>query len=501
MIITNHNGFTPNVLHFHGQNIVQLPKTFDYIYKKQTVGSDYDKSKLAIVSTWTDDEKCCLLNQCQRFNIPLINCVPGDYDKTQPWYMPNKIKFFLDTLEKIDQEYVMFLDGYDVLLTGLNDIIEKFEKQKYDILFGPSCNNYPDVMVDVIPFRTKKGVYRYFNAGCCIGKKESLKKFYQEALTYIDKPNPLNSEQLVIRYAFANYSRDLNQTFIGIDHDCEIFQSMGVLDCNVDYDHQTVTMTPNRTPKRHIIVTGSDGFIGPRLVERLKMDPLNVVYEVDRKRGLEAKYVEFLFNMKEIDCVYHLAAQTSVFNEDHQQIVMDNIADFVRIVDICNKFGTKLVYASSSTANNTNTTSLYGLSKRFDEVYAAMYYPWATGIRLHNVYGKNPRQDTLLWCLLNKDVKLYNNGQNKRSFTYIDDAVTGLIVGSQIEGGLYNCVNPQTWTTLQFAQEVNKHRDIKYECVEEKRDRDNPVQSVDEGIPTIRMDYISIEEGIKKSLE
>ena len=47
--------------------------------------------------------------------------------------MPNKIKFFLDTLEKIDQEYVLFLDGYDVLLTHLDDILDKYLKTVYDI--------------------------------------------------------------------------------------------------------------------------------------------------------------------------------------------------------------------------------------------------------------------------------------------------------------------------------------------------------------------------------
>lgn len=499
MNIINHNGHRPNVLHFHGDNINQLPKTFKYVYDECPV-SGYDYSKLAIVSTWTDDDRCWLLKQCNKHYIPLINCVPKDYDKTQPWYMPNKIKFFLETLDNIDQEYVMFLDGYDVLLTGLDDIIQKFEDSKYDIVFGPSCNNYPDVLVDVIPFRTKKGVYRYFNAGCCIGKKESLKKFYRECLNYIDIPNPLQSEQLVIRHAFAKYSSDLNQTFIGVDHECKIFQSMGVLDCNVDYDHKTVTMIPNRIPKKHIIVTGSDGFIGKKLVEKLKEDPDNIVYEIDRKRGLEAKNIDFLFNLKDIDCVYHLAAQTSVFNDQDELIVDDNIATFVKIVGLCRKYGTKLVYASSSTANTSNTTSLYGLSKRFDEEYARLYCSWATGVRLHNVYGKDPREGTLLWCLLNKDVKLYNKGQNKRSFTYIDDAVKGLLWASSTEGGLYNCVNPQTWTTEKFAQEVSNYRDVHYQIVDEIRDKDNPVQDVDKNIETIPLRYTSIEEGVKKSL-
>lgn len=501
MKITNFNNFYPNVLHFHGQNKTQLPRTFEYIFDNvQITPADFDQ--LAIISTWTNAQNCCLLQQCLKNNISIYNCVPDNYDTTQPWYMPNKIKFFLNLLEKITQPYILFLDGYDVLLTHLDDILDKFKEFNYDILFNPSCNNYPDVLIDIIPNRTQKGVYRYFNAGCCIGKREALIKFYKEALEYIDIANPLNSEQFIMRHAFAKYSKDPKQRFVGIDHDCKIFQSMGVLDCNIDYNNGTIEMLPNKIPRKHVIVTGSDGFIGKELVNKLKYDQNNVVYEVDRKRGLEVKYVEFLFAMKEIDCVYHLAAQTSVFNEDNQQIVSDNIADFVKIVDLCSKYGTKLVYVSSSTANDSNTTSLYGLSKKFDEEYARLYYPDAVGIRLHNVYGKNPREGTLLWHLLNdKETILYNNGQNKRSFTYIDDAVNGLLSGYNLEGGLYNCVNLETWTTEEFSKEACKYNEnIKYRCVPEIRNKDNLLQEVNKGIPLIKMNYISIQEGIKRSL-
>jgi hypothetical protein len=198
----------------------------------QITPADFDQ--LAIISTWTDAQSCCLLQQCIKNNISIYNCVPDNYDTTQEWYMPNKIKFFLNLLEKITQPYILFLDGYDVLLTHLDDILNKFKEFNYDILFNPSCNNYPDVLIDIIPNRTQKGVYRYFNAGCCIGKREALIKFYKEALEYIDIANPLNSEQFIMRHAFAKYSKDPIQRFIGIDHDCRIFQSMGVLDCNID---------------------------------------------------------------------------------------------------------------------------------------------------------------------------------------------------------------------------------------------------------------------------
>ena len=67
---------------------------------------------------------------------------------------------------------------------------------------------------------------------------------------------------------------------------------------------------------KHIIVTGSEGFIGKELVKALKSDVNNVVYEVDRKIGIEADNIESIINNHHIDVVYHLAAQTSVFNKD-----------------------------------------------------------------------------------------------------------------------------------------------------------------------------------------
>ena len=495
MKITNFNNFYPNVLHFHGQNKTQLPQTFSMVCNEHEVNANYDKSKLAIISTWTDDGQCCLLQQCKKYNIPLINCVPDNYDRTQQWYMPNKIKFFLNTLEKIDQEYVMFLDGYDVLLTHLDDILDKYLRIGYDIIYGPSCNNYPDIFIDCVPNRINKGIYRFFNAGCCIGKKEALKKFYQESLEYINIENPMNSEQFIMRHAFKKYSNDMSQRFITVDWQCEIFQSMGVLDCTFNDSHTEITMIPNRNVRKNIIITGSDGFIGKQLVQELRKDETNKIYLVDRKQGLEVKNIDFLINYFNIDIIYHLAAQTSVFNEDLDAIVDDNIVSFIKLAKICNDKGIKLVYASSSTANNENTTSLYGLSKRFDEEFAKIYCPSATGIRLHNVYGKNPREGTLLWCLLNQDETiLYNNGENKRYFTYIDDAVKGLIKASYDNGGLYNCVNYEEITTKEFADIVGR----KYSLTKKKRDKDNINQHINFNIPNILEKYINVKDGIEK---
>ena len=172
-----------------------------------------------------------------------------------------------------------------------------------------------------------------------------------------------------------------------------------------------------------VIVTGSDGFIGRVLVERLRRIGYEVI-GIDRKSGHDIREVSGLLRAGGVRYVFHLAAQTSVFNTDHQKIFDDNLEAFYYVCDHCKMYGVKLVYASSSTAEPCNTTSMYGLSKNFAERYAFIYNREATGVRLHNVYGANPRQGTLLHTLLNNEcVTLYNNGANVRCFTFIDDIV------------------------------------------------------------------------------
>ena len=182
-----------------------------------------------------------------------------------------------------------------------------------------------------------------------------------------------------------------------------------------------------------------------------------------------------------------------------KKILRDNINSFVAIADGCTRFGVKLVYASSSTANPCNTTSMYGVSKHFDEVYASIYCRNATGVRLHNVYGPDQRKGTLLYALMNSEkVSLYNGGMNTRCFTYIDDVVDGLIYAIGSDKKLVNIVNPESCTILQFAEEVRKYNGVDIQCVSEKREFDNPVQSVDEGIFSVPLNYTSVSKGIAK---
>lgn len=237
---------------------------------------------------------------------------------------------------------------------------------------------------------------------------------------------------------------------------------------------------------KHIIVTGSSGFIGKEFVKVLKSDSNNIVYEVDRKIGIEADSIESIIDTNQIDIVYHLAAQTSVFNKDINQIIKDNILAFVTVANACQKHNIKLVYASSSTANPLNTTSLYGLSKKFNEDYARLYCPDATGVRLHNVYNEiTPREGTLMWHVNNDDViTLYNNGQNKRYFTEVKYAIKGFIYAAGLNENLVNCYNPKLMTTKQFTDIHNKHNK-KIILLNETRELDKEIQYINNDLLNI----------------
>ena len=146
------------------------------------------------------------------------------------------------------------------------------------------------------------------------------------------------------------------------------------------------------------IVTGSEGFIGKVLCRRLQ--PLFEVIRIDTKIGCDAARIEPLLAHGDIDAVFHLAAETSVFNDRLDDIERENVHAFMVVATACRRYGVKLVYASSSTANACNTTSMYGMTKHFNEQFAKAYCPRATGVRLHNVYGPSPREGTLLFNLL-----------------------------------------------------------------------------------------------------
>jgi len=154
----------------------------------------------------------------------------------------------------------------------------------------------------------------------------------------------------------------------------------------------------------------------------------------------------------EFDDILHLAAQAGVrYSIDNPAAyVRSNLAGHLNILEIARHRGVRhLVYASSSSVYGANRTmpfriedrvdhpiSLYAATKRADELmsetYAHLFRVPQTGLRFFTVYGPWGRPDMALWkftkaILEGRPIDVYNHGDMRRDFTYIDDIVAGVI--------------------------------------------------------------------------
>jgi UDP-glucuronate 4-epimerase len=227
-----------------------------------------------------------------------------------------------------------------------------------------------------------------------------------------------------------------------------------------------------------ILVTGAAGFIGFHLSARLLtdghqvcgIDNVNDYYDVNLKKArlavinknpdftfiqadlADRKQMQQIFADHRFDYAINLAAQAGVRHsiENPASYVDSNLVGFGNILEGCRHTSVKhLVYASSSSVYGLNTAmpfsvrrnvdhpiSLYAASKKANELmahtYSYLYNLPTTGLRFFTVYGPWGRPDMALFLftkaiLENQPIKVFNNGEMQRDFTYIDDIVEGVV--------------------------------------------------------------------------
>ena len=235
-----------------------------------------------------------------------------------------------------------------------------------------------------------------------------------------------------------------------------------------------------------ILITGAAGFIGSNLVKRLfkdlsgativNIDNMNDYYDVSLKESRlkelsdirhqtsDIKYhfvkgdiadkplIDKLFNEYHFDVVVNLAAQAgvrySITNPD--AYIQSNLIGFYNILEACRNHPVEhLVYASSSSVYGgnkkvpfstddrvDNPVSLYAATKKSNELmahcYSKLYDIPSTGLRFFTVYGPAGRPDMAYFGFTNKllkgdTIQIYNYGNCRRDFTYVDDIVEGIV--------------------------------------------------------------------------
>src|SRR5580698_7997085 len=226
-----------------------------------------------------------------------------------------------------------------------------------------------------------------------------------------------------------------------------------------------------------VLVTGAAGFIGFHVAQRLLsegravvgLDTLNSYYDPKLKEArldilkrdpnfsfvkldlADRAATKLLFEQHRFPVVVHLAAQAGVrYSLENPHAYMDaNLEGFINVLEGCRHNGCKhLLFASSSSVYGANTKlpfsvrdnvdhplSLYAASKKANELmahaYSHLYGVPATGLRFFTVYGPWGRPDMAMFIfakaiLAGKPIKLFNHGNMRRDFTYVDDVTEAI---------------------------------------------------------------------------
>lgn len=305
-------------------------------------------------------------------------------------------------------------------------------------------------------------------------------------------------------------------------------------------------------PKR-ILVTGGAGFIGSHLCERLLKQGNEVLcldnFYTGTKRNIEGlmdnKKFELIRHdiaqpiLLEVDQIYHLACPASPIHYQYNPVktIKTNIIGTLNILGIAKRVKARILQASTSEVygdpeehpqkesywgrvNPVGIRSCYDEGKRCAETLCMDYHRQnkvdVRIIRIFNTYGPNMNPDDgrvvsnfIVQALKNEPITVYGDGNQTRSFQYIDDLTSGMIKMMENEKGFIgpvNLGNPDEFTINELANTVLKMiPDSKSKIIYKDLPEDDPKQrQPDISLARQMLDWepkIKLEEGLKKTIE
>jgi nucleoside-diphosphate-sugar epimerase len=301
-----------------------------------------------------------------------------------------------------------------------------------------------------------------------------------------------------------------------------------------------------------VLLTGGAGFIGSHLAESLLEDGHEVIVADNLSSGQDTnidhlkseenfifKNQDILDNLKidgELDYVLHFASRASP--DDYQKhpihTLRTNSEGTLKMLELADKHDAKFIYSSTSevygnpeehpqkeeyngNVNPVGPRACYDEGKRFGEA-AITSYDMKHGIdyriiRIFNTYGPRLKAEDgrvisnfLNQALNNEPLTVYGDGEQTRSFCYIDDLVNGIRKAMESEKGeIFNLGNPDEYTILELAEKVQEVLDTESEMVHQELPEDDPEKrkpNISKAREKLGWEpEVSLEKGLKKTAD
>ena len=300
------------------------------------------------------------------------------------------------------------------------------------------------------------------------------------------------------------------------------------------------------------LITGGAGFIGSHLVSKIidgaeKITVLDNLLTGSKKninKFIDSANFQFISHdiqnhydpEENIDCVIHLASCASpvAYSENPINTLKSGSIGTINALGIARKYNSNFLLASTSeiygdpkispqhedywgNVNPVGPRSMYDESKRFAEAatqaYISKYKLNAKIVRIFNTYGPNMKLDDgrvvtnfIVQALKNKDITVFGEGLQTRSFSYVDDTVNGIMLASSYqEPDIFNIGNDNEITINQLAQTIIDITNTKSQIIYKDLPKDDPLQRKPDLSKSKKLlnyePVIGLEKGLEKTIE